>query len=388
MALFFKNKNNVDDGSNIERMKEENESLKYIVKLQEEIRNYSSENSKLLNKINELEEMKINLSSQNSSSNLQEMALLEENNRIIKEENQLLIEKYNEAVMEYKLLDEKYNKALGQCQLLEEKYKEAEKKSSEMTTSTISLRQLEVLEKNLRGTKEENRILMEKRTALVNDHEKLTKEYEQLEKKYMELTSSTISLKQMELMERNLKNARNENLELKEKLSHFEEVGTEVMKIQVEEVPKEFSQNVIILDKFKYKISIEDFYPGVKFKELRDILSDEGINTLDEIEDFENILNLETAKNYLIGKQKFENYKKEIVSIEDRISLCKGSKIAKIVKTPKKFATYLAENNIEFMDDLENADIMALCLKAGIGSKSVKGMLTLIDEYFEKNKIS
>lgn len=246
--------------------------------------------------------------------------------------------------------------------------------------SSFSQKQLELMEKNLKKAKEENKTLEEEREIL---KEKLNV----LETKMSQAGNSSVSPKQMELMERNLKSARKENLELKEKLSHYEEVAKEVVRVKIEERPKEFSENVIILDEFKYKIMIEDFYNTTKFKEIKDFLVKTENIFINDIEDLKLIEGIEKCKNFKSAYAKFKSFKNGVVPLEDRVLLCKGAKVQKIFKSYRKFTNYLLDNNMEYMDSLDGADFKALSVKASIMAKSVKDIMNVAEEYFETYKI-
>ena len=91
------------------------------------------------------------------------------------------------------------------------------------------------MEKNLKKAKDDNKTLSIERDSL-------KERVNTLKAKVSEVENSSVSPKQMEIMERNLKNARNENIELKEKLSHYEETAKEVVRIKIEERPESFQK--------------------------------------------------------------------------------------------------------------------------------------------------
>ena len=246
--------------------------------------------------------------------------------------------------------------------------------------SIVSLNQLEIMEKNLKKAKDDNKTLSDERDSL-------KERVNTLEAKVSQVENSSVSPKQMEIMERNLKNARNENLELKEKLSHYEETAKEVVRIKIEERPREFSENAIILDEFKYKILTEDFYNATKFKEIKDFLVKNDYLFINDIEDLASIEGIEKRKNFKSAYAKFQNFKNGVVPLEDRVLLCKGAKVQKIFKSYRKFTNYLLDNNMEYMFDLDGADFKALSVKASIMAKSVKDIMTVAEKYFETYKI-
>lgn len=282
------------------------------------------------------------------------------------EENSLSVESF-----EY--LQEQIRTLTSEKQVLTDKIQILEKSLSNSKDSILSMGQLEIMEKNLKKAKEENKTLSEKVNIL--------------EMKVKEVENSSVSPKQMEIMEKNLKKTRIENLQLQEKLSHYQETAKEVVKIQVEQRPMEFSENAIFLDKFKYKILIDDFFEGTKFKEIREFLLKKDYVFLNDIKNFKEIEGLDKKKNFKSAYLKVQNFEKGIVPLEDRILLCKGAKVQKIFKSFRKFTNYLIENNLEYMDNLDGADFKALSVKASIMSKSVRDIMNTAEEYFNTYKI-
>lgn len=310
------------------------------------------------------------------------VAKIEELNNIIENKNKEIdqlkakvaeVEEHSLSVTQLEMIQNRMEAFSNENKGLREKIAFLEKELIDATTSTFSKDKLETAEKDIQELTEKNNSLLKKIAFL--------------EEKVIDVETSSVSPKQMEIMERSLKNARKENLELKEKLSHYQEVANEVVKIEVEQKPMEFSDDVVILDKFKYKILVEDFYNATKFKDIKDFLLEKNCLFINDIDSLENVGEIRYCKNFDSANLKFENFKNGKVLIEDRILLCKGSKVQKVFKSFRKFSNYLMDNNIEFMDELVDVDLRILCGKANVLTKTIKDIMDTSEKYFKENKI-
>lgn len=310
------------------------------------------------------------------------VAKIEELNGIIKKKNKEIeqlkakiidIERNSLSVAELEMIQNRIEAFTNENKNLREKIVSLEKELMDTESSNFLKEKLEKSEREVQELSEKNNSLLRK--------------IDFLEEKIANVETSSVSPKQIEIMERSLKSARKENLELKEKLSHYQEVANEVVKIEVEQKPIEFSDDVIILDKFKYKILTEDFYNATKFKDIREFLIEKNYLFINDIESLEDIGEIRYCKNFDSANLKFENFKRGKVSIEDRILLCKGAKVQKIFKSFRKFSTYLTDNNIEFMDELADVDLRILSGRANILTKTIKDVLDTSEKYFKENKI-
>ncbi len=310
------------------------------------------------------------------------VAKIEELNNIIENKNKEIeqlkikiteIEKNSLSIAELEMIQNRIEAFSNENKSLKERIVFLERELTNTESSNFLREKLEKAEKEVQELTEKNKSLLKK--------------IDFLEEKIANVETSSVSPKQMEIMERSLKSARKENLELKEKLSHYQEVANEVVKIEVEQKPMEFSDDVIILDKFKYKILVEDFYNSTKFKDVREFLIEKNYLFINDIESLEDIGEIRYCKNFDSANLKFGNFKKGKVSIEDRILLCKGSKVQKIFKSFRKFSTYLTDNNIEFMDELVEVDLRILAGRANILTKTIKDIMDVSEKYFKENKI-
>ena len=94
------------------------------------------------------------------------------------------------------------------------------------------------------------------------------------------------------------------------------------------------------------------------------------------------------VKNYSAAKKKYTAFRDlKVISWDNRILMCKGERIHKVFKKSRKFVNYLAENNIEFMDDMKNFDFNVLAVKGGFTKTAVEEFKEMYEEYFKTYKI-
>ena len=84
--------------------------------------------------------------------------------------------------------------------------------------------------------------------------------------------------KQVEILEKNLKSAREENTRLKKEKEDF------IQKIKVFEQSDSDRKEIFFLDKFLYKLPIHEFFSATKFNLIREFLTKSGISFVQEIE--------------------------------------------------------------------------------------------------------
>ncbi|MGL5123575.1 MAG: hypothetical protein ACRC6K_05375 [Fusobacteriaceae bacterium] len=207
-------------------------------------------------------------------------------------------------------------------------------------------------------------ISFEKKLSLKSEElENLLKEKKKIE---VELTeekiSQKINQKQTEIIEKNLRDLKKENEYLKEK--------TENKEI--------FSQF-----KIKYKISVERFYHSSKYEEVVKELKGLNIQYIDslKIEDFDYINR--KIKNYEDAKKLFLSYKKGNEEFEMKLISVKGERINRVYSRFRKFNGYLAENFLEFMDDIEHVDFYEL-LDDSFKEEHIKELIEKKENYFEE----
>lgn len=188
--------------------------------------------------------------------------------------------------------------------------------------------------------------------------------------------------KQVEILEKNLKSAREENVRLKKEREELNE------KINFFEKDNSNKKEVFFLNRFFYKLPIEEFFSATKFNDIKDFLINSGINFIQEIETVIELPEFTKIKNYSVAKKKYLAFRdlKEI-SWDNRVLMCRGEKIHKVFKKSRKFVNYLTDNNIEFMDDMKDFDFNTLAVKGGFSKSAVDELKNICDEYFKIYKI-
>jgi len=211
---------------------------------------------------------------------------------------------------------------------------------------------------------------------------------EKLEGELTTLKNETLSPKQVHIMEKNLKSSRETNSTLEQEVIR--------LKKEIEKLESEISNSNVSFDniyknlinnKFIYKLGIDNFFKTVKFEEVRNFLTNNNILFIQDLESFPTLEDILKIKNGHLALKKYEKLKKGIVPWDLRIFLCKGEKIQKIYKNKRKFITYLNEHNIEFMDDMNDFDFESLIVKGGFPKKAVEEFKILTDNYFTEFKL-
>ncbi|MDP0488322.1 MAG: hypothetical protein Q7K36_02300 [Fusobacterium sp. JB020] len=211
---------------------------------------------------------------------------------------------------------------------------------------------------------------------------------EKLEGELTTLKNETLSPKQVHIMEKNLKSSRETNSTLEQEVIR--------LKKEIEKLESEISNSNVSFDniyknlinnKFIYKLGIDNFFKTVKFEEVRNFLTNNNILFIQDLKSFPALEDILKIKNGRLALKKYEKLKKGIVPWDLRIFLCKGEKIQKIYKNKRKFITYLNEHNIEFMDDMNDFDFESLIVKGGFPKKAVEEFKILTDNYFNEFKL-
>lgn len=188
--------------------------------------------------------------------------------------------------------------------------------------------------------------------------------------------------KQVEILEKNLKSAREENVKLKKEKEDF------IQKIKILEQDSSDKEEVFFLNKFLYKLPIDEFFSATKFNLIREFLTKSGISFVQEIETVMELPEFMKVKNYSAAKKKYTAFRDlKVISWDNRILMCKGERIHKVFKKSRKFVNYLTENNIEFMDDMKNFDFNVLAVKGGFTKTAVEEFKEMYEEYFKTYKI-
>ena len=190
--------------------------------------------------------------------------------------------------------------------------------------------------------------------------------------------------KQVELLEKNLKALREENNKLKKEKEEF----VEKIKSYEETSSNTESTKTFSLDKFLYKLPIDEFFSATKFNLIKEYLVDSGINFIQEIDSILELPEFKKIKNYATAKKKYLAFRdKNEISWDNRVFLCRGEKIQKVFKKSRKFVNYLTDNNIEFMDEMENFNFDNLIVKGNFTKDMIEDLKIINKEYFKTYKI-
>lgn len=183
----------------------------------------------------------------------------------------------------------------------------------------------------------------------------------------VEKQSEKIYSKQVELFEKNLKDAREENLRLKYLLQQYN---------------IKYSK-----EKHYYKVDISKFFASAKFSEINEYLSISNIKYVQDLtEEFVEKMSPE-LKNIEEAKQKIENFwSKKFIEWDIVTYMNRGEKISRIYSKSRKFINILNEEGIEFIEDLKDYDFSKLTDK-GFDNKKIKELKELRDATYKEERV-
>lgn len=177
--------------------------------------------------------------------------------------------------------------------------------------------------------------------------------------------------KQIEIFEKNLRDLKNEN---------------QILKGKIDELRKATENNLLSLEKHRYRVSLDKLYSGVKFNDILESFHRLEIYFIDQLEE-ESFQSLDkNSKNYLEARKIYSDLKEGKISFEIKTLALKGEKISKLFSKNRKFYTQLNENYLEFMEDISNFDFNQL-LKDGFKEEQVEELLEKKNQYEKKFKI-
>lgn len=180
-------------------------------------------------------------------------------------------------------------------------------------------------------------------------------------------TSNSINSKQLELIEKNIKDTKEENNRLKAVIGEYNLSSKK--------------------DKYYYKVDIEKFFSAVKYKELVAALLGLELKYIQDVtlETFEKIS--PDIRNYEDGKIKLQKFlSKEFIEWEIVTYLNKGERVSKIYSKSRKLINIFVENDIEFMEDLLNYDFEKL-INLGFKESQIKEFITKREEYYLERRV-
>lgn len=180
--------------------------------------------------------------------------------------------------------------------------------------------------------------------------------------------NNNLNSKQLELIEKNIKDTKEENERLKQIIDEYNLSSKK--------------------EKYYYKVDIERFFSAARFKDLANAIIDKGILYIQDLtmETFDLIS--QDIKNLEEGKCKFQKYlTKEFIEWEIVTYLNKGERVAKLYSKSRKLVTIFQENDIEFMEDLLKFDFATLD-KLGFKEEQIEEFRIKRDEYYQERRVA
>lgn len=180
-------------------------------------------------------------------------------------------------------------------------------------------------------------------------------------------TNTNLNSKQLELIEKNIKDTKEENDRLKQVIDEYNLSSKK--------------------EKYYYKVDIEKFYSAARFKELANTIVNNGIVYLQDLTlEFFDTLS-QDIKNLEEGKIRFQKFlTKEFIEWEIVTYLNKGERVSKLYSKSRKLVNIFIENDIEFMEDLINFDFSKL-VDLGFKDSQIEEFILKRDEYYQERRV-
>ncbi|WP_300619938.1 hypothetical protein [uncultured Fusobacterium sp.] len=181
-------------------------------------------------------------------------------------------------------------------------------------------------------------------------------------------TNNNLNFKQLELIEKNIKDTKEENERLKQTIDEYNLSSKK--------------------EKHYYKVDIEKFFSASRFKELANAIIDKGIIYLQDLtlETFD--LLSQDIKNITEGKNRFQKYlTKEFIEWEVVTYLNKGERVSKVYNKSRKLTNIFSENDIEFMEDLVKFNFSNL-IDFGFKDEQINEFILKRDEYYHERRVT
>lgn len=181
-------------------------------------------------------------------------------------------------------------------------------------------------------------------------------------------TGGNLNNKQMELIEKNIKETKEESNRLKSILERYN-------------IP-------ITREKYYYKIELDRFFVSAKFKELVEYLVNANVHYVQDITK-EILAGIPTdMKNLDEAKSKLDDFwSKDFIEWDIVTYMNKGEKVTKIYAKSRKFTNILAEEKIEYIEDMKNYDFSRLTVK-GFKNKKIEELKKLRDDFYAEKRVS
>lgn len=190
----------------------------------------------------------------------------------------------------------------------------------------------------------------------------------ELDKINQNTTTNNLNSKQLELIEKNIKDTKEENERLKQTIDEYNLSSKK--------------------EKHYYKVDIEKFFSASRFKELANAIIDKGIIYLQDLtlETFD--LLSQDIKNITEGKNRFQKYlTKEFIEWEVVTYLNKGERVSKVYNKSRKLTNIFSENDIEFMEDLVKFNFSNL-IDFGFKDEQINEFILKRDEYYHERRVT
>ena len=180
-------------------------------------------------------------------------------------------------------------------------------------------------------------------------------------------TNTNLNSKQLELIEKNIKDTKEENDRLKQVIDEYNLSSKK--------------------EKYYYKVDIEKFYSAARFKELANTIVNNGIVYLQDLTlEFFDTLS-QDIKNLEEGKIRFQKFlTKEFIEWEVVTYLNKGERVSKLYSKSRKLVNIFIENDIEFMEDLINFDFSKL-VELVFKDSQIEEFILKRDEYYQERRV-
>lgn len=175
--------------------------------------------------------------------------------------------------------------------------------------------------------------------------------------------------KQMEILEKNLRNMRDNNNLLKAD----------------KKILKNSALNANLpLEKHKYKIPLDRYFSSLKFKEIVHLLKNENLYFLNELNDevFKKYTEIDEKKTIDMEK-KYNAFLRGDIELETKIYVLKGEKISKLFSRNRKFYTYMNLKNFEHVDDIKDFDFKKL-KEEGFKQEQITELVEKLQNYYKK----
>lgn len=229
----------------------------------------------------------------------------------------------------------------------------------------------------LKKNDEEEKKLRDKISALESDISRKNKEISDLINEIERINHSEAPVipkqqdvfnnKQLELIEKNIKETKEENSVLKNVIAQYNlKIGKE---------------------KYYYKIDVHKFFNSTKFSEVVDFFIKNEIKYIQDLTDEfmnkipENLKNLEEAK---IKLDHF--WTRDFIEWDIITYLNKGDRVSRIFSKSRKFTNLLNDEGIEFIEDMIDYDFSKLIDK-GFTEKKIEEFKNTRDSFYEEERV-